>query len=111
MRNIDQDIACAIKYHEDLKKGGVIVKQVCHNLCIIKYYGAVIGRVEYTEPKPYVFVTLNGYSTKSTRARVNAILSVFDGGQVYCKNGRIKFEPNPLATAIVSFDDNRSILE
>lgn len=109
MLKIDQAMADAIRYKENYKSKAIEVKQVCHNLCIVKYCGQVIGRIEDTTPKPFVKLTLNGHNTQSTRSRVNAILGLYNGGKVSCVGGAVVFSPNPLADAEVVFDEKRGL--
>jgi hypothetical protein len=83
MRKIELQMIAAIKDSKDLKVANTEVIS-CTNVSDVYLHGNLIARIGET----WIELFDGGYQTKTTKSRLNAILSAFgmDGEKVFAKN-------------------------
>ena len=83
MRKIELQMIAAIKDSKDLKVANTEVIS-CTNVSDVYLHGHLIARIGET----WIELFDGGYQTKTTKSRLNAILSAFgmDGEKVFAKN-------------------------
>ena len=83
MRKIETQMIAAIKDNKDFKLANTEVIS-CSNVSDVYLHGNLIARIGET----WIELFDGGYQTKTTKSRLNAILSAFgmDGERVFAKN-------------------------
>ncbi len=87
MRKIEKDIIAAIKAKSNATFGNTEVIISDDGNIQVELLGSAIVRIENNEK--YIFVSLAGWNTGTTRGRINAILQHYGLSGVYVKSGII----------------------
>ena len=85
MRKIEEEMITAIKEARPYKKDNTkVTYDLGNNQVVIHLHGNLIAYVDNDVFNLYLSDA--GYRTKTTKSRLNAILSLYDLGKIYSKN-------------------------